>query len=144
MVIPDINLLLYAYSDAAAQHVRARLWWEDLLSGDTPVGIPWVVTLGFIKLMTNPRVIVEPLPVSTCLARVSEWFDAPNATPLEPGARHWETLSAVLARLGTGGNLVTDAHLAALAIEHNAELHSNDADFSRVPGLKHFNPLSAS
>jgi hypothetical protein len=141
MIIPDINLLVYAYNRRAPDHERARAWWERLLSGAEPIGVPWTVTLGFIRLMTHRAVLREPLPVTVALARVHEWFDAAIEVALNPGSRHWSILSALLAKLGTGGNLVTDVHLAALSIEHNAELHSNDADFARIPGLRLVNPL---
>jgi uncharacterized protein len=143
MVIPDINLLIYAYNAAASLHERARRWWEELLSSDTPVGIPWVVPQGFIRLMTHRAVLRDPWPVAECTGRVDEWFAAPNVISLEPGPRHLMLLSTLLAAAGTGGNLVTDAHLAALAIEHNAELHSNDTDFARFSGLRLVNPIAA-
>lgn len=141
MVVPDINLLIYVYNSAAAVHPAAKRWWETLLSSDKPVGIPWAVSLGFIRLMSHPSIFKEPLGVATCLAHVSAWFACANVSPLEPGRRHIAILADLLSRLGVGGNLVTDAHLAALAIENNAELHSNDADFIRFPGLRLVNPL---
>jgi len=141
MVIPDPNLLIHAYNRSAPQHARAKAWWEGLLNGDAAVLMPWAVTLGFIRLMSHRAVLKDPMPVSECLARVQEWFTIGHVVPLDPGARHWTILSGLLAGLGVGGNLVTDAHLAALAIEHNAELHSNDADFARFAGLRVFNPL---
>lgn len=141
MVIPDLNLLIYAYNQAADEHEAARSWWEALLSDDAPVGIPWVVTLGFTRLMSHPKVLTDPLPVEQCLAHVTAWFECPNVLPLEPGPRHWSIFSGLLTRLRVGGNLVTDTHLAVLAIEHNAELHSNDTDFKRFQGLRLRNPL---
>lgn len=142
MIVPDLNLLVYAYNSGAANHVRARTWWEGLLSGAAPVGVPWAVALGFVRLMTSRAVLREPMPVSDAVARVAEWWAAENVAPLLPGSRHWPILSSLLRTLGTGASLVTDAHLAALAIEHHAELHSNDADFVRFPGLRVVNPLT--
>jgi len=141
VVVPDINLLVYAYNRAAPEHVRARLWWEELLSSDTPVAIPWVVTLGFIRLMSHPAVLQQPLSLSSCAGHVHEWFSCPNVRTVDPGRRHWSILVRLLSRLHAAGNLITDAHLAAIAMEYNAELHSNDADFVRFAGLNWVNPL---
>jgi toxin-antitoxin system PIN domain toxin len=141
MIIPDLNLLVYAYNRSAPEHENAKGWWERLLSGNDAVSVPWAVSLGFLRLMTNRLVLRDPMPVAEAVARVQEWFEADNVNTLNPGSRHWTILSTLLTKLGTAGNLVTDAHLAALAIEHNAELHSNDADFSRIPGPRVVNPL---
>ena len=141
MVIPDLNLIVYAYNRAAAEHVAAKAWWERLLSGEEAVAMPWIVIVGFLRLATHRSVLREPVPVAECLSIVDEWFEAPNMRFLEPGPRHWPILSELLRGLQVGGILVTDAHLAALAIEHNAELHSNDADFTRFSGLRWVNPL---
>ncbi len=142
MVIPDLNLLVYSYNRAAPGHARARAWWETLLSDDEPVGMPWVCVLGFIRLMTHAAVLKEPWGVNDCIERVEEWFDAPNVVALEPGPRHLTILAGLVRHVGVGGNLVTDAHLAALAIEHNAVLHTNDADFARFPGVSFFSPVT--
>lgn len=142
MVLPDLNLLVYAYNESAVEHRRARAWWEGLLNGTTAVGIPWVVSLGFVRLMTHRSVLESPLQVARCVGMVREWFEVEHVSPLEPGKRHWAVFSALVTGLGVGANLVTDAHLAALAIEHNAELHSNDADFARFAGLRCVNPLA--
>ena len=142
MIIPDLNLLIYAYNRAAPEHNGARTWWENLLSGSEQVGIPWAVTIGFLRLMTNRAMLREPMPVNEVVARVQEWFEADNVATLNPGPRHWTLMSALVSKLGTAGNLITDVHLAALAIEHNAALHSNDADFSRFSGLRFVNPLT--
>ena len=141
MIIPDLNLLVYAYNGGAPNHARARTWWEGLLSGAAPVGLPWAVALGFVRLMTSRAVLLDPMPVGDAVARVSEWWGVENVAPLAPGPRHWPIFSSLLQTLGTGAHLVTDAHLAALAIEHQAELHSNDADFARFPGVRVVNPL---
>ncbi len=142
MIVPDINLLVYAYNELAPFHSNAKKWWEDLLSKDTLVGIPWAVSLGFIRLMTHRQVLEEPLAVETCCDIVQEWYERPNVQPLEPGSRHLLIFRNFLLEIGVGGNLVTDAHVAALAVEHSCELHSNDSDFSRFPGLRWLNPLA--
>lgn len=141
MIVPDINLLLYAYDDACREHARARAWWEGLLCSATPVGLAWVVALGFIRIGTNPKLSSQPLGVVDACALVRRWLTQPHVSLLDPGERHPAILFGLLERLGTAGNLTTDAHLAALAIEYQAELHSSDADFSRFPGLRWRNPL---
>jgi len=141
MILPDLNLLIYAYNEAAPHHKRARAWWEDQLSKPQPVGIPWAVGFGFIRLTTHPRVLVTPLAPSTALNYVRAWFDCPSVTPLDPGPRHLAIVSQLFQATGVAGRLTTDTHLAALAIEHQYELNSNDMDFARFPGLRWTNPL---
>ncbi len=142
MIIPDINLLVYAYNKLALHHQQAKKWWEKLLSEETIVGIPWAVTFGFVRLMTHRQVLEDPLSVDACCDMVEEWFERANVQPLEPGTRHFVIFRNFLSVTGAGGNLVTDAHIAALAVEHSCELHSNDTDFSRFRGLLWFNPLA--
>jgi hypothetical protein len=141
MIVPDVNLLIYAYNRDAPHHAEAKAWWEELLSSDDPVGLPWATTLGFIRLMTHRAVLVTPLTAERAIAHVRSWHMRPNVGVLEPGPRHLELLDRLFAALGTAGRLTTDAHLAALAIEHQCELCSNDADFARFPGLHWRNPL---
>jgi uncharacterized protein len=143
VIIPDLNLLLYAYNPGAAAHVEAKAWWQNLLRSGTPVGIPWIVALGFIRLSTTRGVFATPATTPDALSRVDAWFGQPNVTILNPGAQHLLHLRAMLA-VTSGGSLTTDAHLAALAIEHRAELHTNDTDFSRFPSLQWRNPLPSS
>lgn len=142
MIVPDVNLLVYAYNQDAREHARARAWWEGLLGSSDAVGLPWAVSLGFIRLMTHPAVLVEPLDPRRAVAHVRSWLDQPNVEILDPGPRHLEVLGRLVGELGVAGNLTTDAHLAAIAIEHQCELHSNDADFARFSGLRWLNPLS--
>lgn len=141
MIVPDINLLVYAYNEAAPLHARASTWWRNLMNGRQPVGVPWATTFGFIRLLTHPAVLVDPLPVEEALLRVETWFQRTHVRVLEPGSRHLGVVRDLFAATGVGGNLTTDTHLAALAIENQAELHSNDADFARFPGLRFVNPL---
>jgi toxin-antitoxin system PIN domain toxin len=142
MIVPDLNLILHAYNSDARQHHAARAWWEELLSNDTPVGLPWGVSLGFLRLATSRAVMSNPFPVDEACSIVGSWLDRPQVTVLHPGSRHAELLFALLSDVGTAGNLTTDAHLAALAIENQSELHSNDADFARFKGLRWLNPLA--
>ena len=141
MILPDVNLLVYAYNSDAPRHAAARRWWEGLLNGAMPVGLPWAVTCGFVRLMTHPAVLVRPLSTAEAGGAVQAWLVRPCVEVLAPGPRHLEILLRLLAEPGVTGALTTDAHLAALAIEHQCELHSNDADFSRFPGLRWRNPL---
>ena len=142
MIVPDVNLLVYAYNRDARDHAAARAWWEELLSSSHAVGVPWAVGCGFLRLMTHPAVLARPLAPERAVAHVRSWLDRSNVEPLDPGPRHLEILGKLLGELGVAGNLTTDAHIAALAIEHQGEVHSNDADFARFPGLRWRNPLA--
>lgn len=142
MILPDVNLLLHAYNSESPVHPAARAWWEGLLNGTRPVGLAWVAVLGFIRVATHRQIMARPLPVATACAHVRAWLAQPYVSLIDPGARHAEILFGLFESLGTAGNLTTDAHLAALAIEHQAELHSTDADFARFPGLRWLNPLA--
>ncbi len=142
MIVPDVNLLLYAEIDAYPQHEGARRWLEETLSGDTLVGIPSVSLFGFVRIATNRRVFVDPLSPEGALARVDAWLACPNVTFLVPGPRHLAIAFGLLRSLGTGANLTTDVQVAALAIENHAEVHSNDTDFGRFEGLRWKNPLA--
>ncbi len=141
MILPDLNLLIHAYNSGSAHHGDARLWWESCLGTDRQVLLPWVVTLGFLRLTTNRWATADPLPVGKSCDIVSSWFARPQVTPVHPGKRHEQILLGLLRNAGTGGNLTTDAHLAALAIEHRVELLTTDGDFARFPGLRWRNPL---
>jgi toxin-antitoxin system PIN domain toxin len=141
MILPDLNLLVYAYNEDAAEHRRAKAWWEACLSEERQVGLPWAVLLGYLRLMTSRHVLVDPLSPDEAARHISSWLERPQVQILQPGPRHLELLDGLMREAGAAGSLVTDAHLAALAIEYQAELHSNDAEFSRFPGLRWQNPL---
>lgn len=141
MIIPDVNLLLYAYDSDSRRHKKARAWWEGLMQGSSSVGLSWVAILGFIRVSTNPKVFVSPLDVNRACTYVRAWLATPRVVVIHPGDRHTDILFSLLEAVGSAANLTTDAHLAALAIEHQAELHSTDADMARFPGLKWVNPL---
>lgn len=143
MILPDVNLLLYAHNEAAPLHRQARVWWEGVLNASTPVGLPWAVVYGFIRLATHPAVLVEPLPPAAALDRVQAWLARDHIELLDPGPEHLRIARRLFEATGLGGSLTTDTQLAALAIEYQCELCSNDADFSRFPGLRWRNPLQS-
>jgi toxin-antitoxin system PIN domain toxin len=141
MILLDANLLIYAYDQDAPQHSRARAWLENILSSNTPVGLPWIVIVAFIRITTNRKAMVTALAAEEALAYVDAWLQQPYVTPLNPGERHWLILNKLLHNNGTAGNLTNDAHIAAIAIEHGYTVYSADNDFKRFTGLLHVNPL---
>jgi hypothetical protein len=142
MILLDANLLIYAINADAPLNRKAKSWLESALSGPETVGFSWIVLLAFLRLTTRPGLFRHPLPVDTAFGVVASWLDRDSAAIVHPGPRHFEVLRELLQPLGAGGNLTSDAHLAALAIEHRAELCSSDTDFARFHGLKWRNPLS--
>lgn len=142
MKITDVNLLLYALDTSAARHGTAKRWLEEQLSGTETFAFAWAVLLAFIRLSTNPRIFEQPLEPGEAFELVEGWLAQPCATIVHPTDRHATLLRELLEPLGTAGNLTSDAHLAALAIEHGAELCSSDSDFSRFPGLRWLDPLA--
>jgi len=141
--LPDVNLLLYAIDEDSARHDSARPWVEGLFGGTETVALAWAVILAFVRLTTKPQVMAHPFTVEEALDIVEGWLARSNVVVVHPTDRHARILRELLAPLGTGGNLTTDAHLAALSIEHGAELCSSDADFSRFPGVRWQDPLRA-
>ena len=142
MILPDVNLLLYAHLDASPLHAKARRWWEEQLNGRREVSIAAPALFGFVRIATNPRVFERPLAVDRALDLAMEWLAPSHVHFVQPGPRHLEIAFRLLREVGTGANLTTDAQLAALAIEYRAELCSNDADFGRFSGLRWTNPLA--
>jgi uncharacterized protein len=140
--VPDLNLLLYAIDDEADVHERAAGWLEETMSGTEAVGFAWIVLLGFLRIATNPRIYEKPMSAAEAADVVDGWLAQPVATVVQPTARHAAILRELLEPLGAGGNLVSDAHLAALSIEHGAELYSRDNDFARFPGVRWVDPLA--
>lgn len=141
MRLPDVNVLLYAVDETSPRFAPAHRWVQDLLRGTETVALAWPVALAFVRLTTKASIMTDPLAVDTALDIVDGWLARPNVVVVGPTDRHAAVLRELLAPLGTGGNLVSDAHLAALAIEHGAELCSCDADFSRFAGLRWHDPL---
>jgi uncharacterized protein len=142
VILPDVNLLIHAYNSESPVHAAATQWWRELMNEPRPVGLAWVAILGFLRISTHRHILSNPLPVAAAAATARSWLSQPQVCVLHPGERHGEILFGLLESLGTAGNLTTDSHLAALAIEHQAELHSTDADFKRFPGLRWMNPLA--
>ena len=142
MICPDINLLLYATFSCFEQHQRAKEWWDSALSNPEPVGIGHVVAMGFIRLATNPKTFKQPLRIKQAVDVVDGWLQQPNVKFLSPPDTHWHHYREMLLASNIGGNLTTDAHIAALAKDYGLIIYSNDADFSRFPGVKTINPLT--
>jgi toxin-antitoxin system PIN domain toxin len=141
MILVDINLLIYA-EDSQSEHNRAaRIWWDACLSGSEAVCLCWPVLMGFIRISTNLRAIRHPLTLNETVERIQSWLNQPCVKMIQPTEQHWKIFQQMLRAGNATANLVSDAHLAALAIEHNCVLYSTDRDFSRFRGLKWKNPI---
>lgn len=136
MTVVDANVLLHAVNLDAEHHEEARSWLRDALGGSRPVGLAWVALLAFLRLSTKPNVFPDPLRVDDATAIVRRWTEHPSTLVLEPTPRHAAVLASLLVEVGAGGNLVSDAHLAALAVQHDAEIISYDTDFARFTGVR--------
>ena len=143
MILVDANLLVYAHVSTFAQHERAGEWLDGQLNGPAQVGLPWPRLLAFLRLVTNPRIFEKPERSEEAWAQVQGWLHQDNVWIPQPTERHAEVLGALLATAGVQGNLVPDADLAALAIEHGLTLCSTDGDFGRFATLRWLNPLAA-
>jgi uncharacterized protein len=143
MRLVDLNLLIYAVNSDAPFHQAARKWWEASLSDGKAVAFAWVVVLGFLRITNNARIMPHPLTDRQTLDIMEEWLSQPSVVILAPTERHWPIFRQLIADSGMAGNLTTDAHLAALAIEHGATLYSTDHDFSRFDGLRWRNPIAS-
>ncbi len=142
MKLVDANLLLYAVDESSPHHAVAKPWLERQLSGSETFAFAWAVLIAFIRLATNPRVFSAPLSAEEALDVVDSWLEQPSATVVHPTDRHSALLRELLGTVGTAGNLTSDAHLAALSIEHSAELCSGDSDFARFPRVRWLDPLA--
>jgi toxin-antitoxin system PIN domain toxin len=142
MILPDANLLIYAIDDASPRHRAANQWLTSALSGQEAIGFAWTVLLAVMRIATNPAIFDRALTIDEVLEPIERWTQAPVATSVEPTQRHLAVMRGLLAPFGTAGNLVSDAHLAALAIEHGGRVASADHDFGRFPGLRWFDPLA--
>ena len=142
MILVDANLLIYAVDADSPHHAAARGWLESTLSSTTRVGFAWIVVLAFLRITTRAGIFERPLSVERAVGYVDSWLEQPFAVVLSPGAGHWSILRSLLDATGTAGNLTSDAHLAALALEHRCTLCSTDADFGRFPGISYRNPIA--
>lgn len=142
MILVDVNLLIYAVNRDAPLHRKAKSWLEAAITGTETVGLSWNVLLAFLRLTTKAGLFRSPLQVETALGLVETWLEQPAVTLVAPTPHHFRVLRDLILPSGTAGNLTSDAHLAALAIEHGAELCSCDNDFARFPGLRWRNPLN--
>ncbi|MEX2302481.1 MAG: type II toxin-antitoxin system VapC family toxin [Bryobacterales bacterium] len=142
MILVDANLLVYAKVSELPQHREARRWLDSQLNSSVAIGMPWPSLLGFLRVVTNPRIFARPLSLTAAWGTIEEWLDLPPVWIPAPGSSHREILGKLLLKAHAHGNLVPDAHLAALAIEHGLMLYSTDGDFARFDELKWRNPLA--
>ena len=143
MIAPDANLLIYCYDPISPFHSEARLWFERIISSAEPIGIPILSVYAFLRYVTHPKRLMRPLRFADAAEIVDLWLSFPNVRVLYPGERHWTYLQQVCNPLRIGGAQITDAAIAALAVEYGATVHTNDRDFARFPGLRWHNPLIA-
>ena len=137
----DANILLYAVDERSQFHAPARSWIEAALNGSRRVGIPWMSLTAFVRIATNPRALQDPLSAGAAWQIVERWLDAPSTWIPEPGPGHREILGRIIEELDLRGNLITDAVLAALCVEHGLEMVSADSDFARFRQITWVNPL---
>ena len=140
MKLLDANVLLYAYDSNSAHHVACRDWLQAALNDDEPVGLPWQTSLAFIRISTNPRAVRLPLETKEACAIISVLFERPNVVVVEPGEQFWRTFLKLVADSKVSGPLITDAALAALALEQGASVYSTDRDFRRFDGVSVMDP----
>ncbi len=142
MIVPDVNVLIYAADSTSVHHEAARTWWEDALSADLPVGIPWVVATGFLRIVTHGRIMSDPYAPLEAMDIVDGWLARPAVVSIGPGRNHAAVLRGFLDAAQHGGNAVPDAHIAAIVVEHDATLWSTDRGFARFPGLRWKDPVA--
>jgi len=141
MTLVDLTLIMAAVNRRAPMHRAARDWWEEQLNSENKIALSWLVILGFIRLTTSSKIMPEPLLLADAVAMVDSWLARPNVTIAQVTEQHLNVLQNMLHAVGHGAALTMDAHLACLAIEHNAEIATADEDFSHFPGLTWLNPL---
>lgn len=136
MILPDVDVLLYAFRSDAPGHARHRRWLEELVNGDSAYGMSPQVLCSLVRISTHPRIYARPSPREKAMAFARTLLEQPNCQVIEPGQRHWGIFADLCARASATGNLVQDAWLAALAVEHGCEWVTTDRDFARFPGLR--------
>lgn len=142
MIVPDVNLLLYSYDTSSPAHTAALAWWRACLTGDEAVGLVEVVVFGFLRVATSPRVYSHPMTVAEAGGHVRSWLKQPMVRVLDSTPKHVDIVLGLVEAAGTAANLVTDAQIAAAALEHGGVVHTTDTDFMRFPGVRWFNPLT--
>ena len=142
MIVPDANLLVYAYDSGSAYHAKASSWVENTFSSTEVVGLPWHAITAFMRIMTNKRLPGARFTLQEATQIVDRWFMQPNVRPLAPEEHHWPLLKSLLIEGQASGALANDAQIAALTIEYGGILHTADRDFARFPGLRWTNPLA--
>ena len=141
MVLPDVNVLVYAYRTDAPGHTAYRAWLEATVGADEAFGLSDIVASGFLRVVTHPRVFDPPSPIEHALSFIEALREQPNCVPVAPAARHWPIFAQLCRKAGVKGNLAPDAYLAATAIEAGCEWITTDRDYSRFPGLRWRHPL---
>lgn len=142
MIIPDANLLIYAHDEKSHYHPKAKCWWERSLSGPEAIGLPWVVLLAFVRLVTHTQICANPLSVEQVRSVVDHWKRSENLRLIQLSDTALDTYFDLLSEAGLGGNLSTDAVIALHAREYSATIYSNDRDFDRFSGIRWVNPLA--
>jgi hypothetical protein len=142
VILPDANLLLYAYNTSSPFHTKSAAWWSKCLSGSEPVVLCPVVLFGFVRIATSARAFPRPLTIQEASTHVHDWLEQPVAQLLEMEFQDIEQALALLAEAGTGGNLTTDAQIAAVSLRLGAIVHTVDTDYVRFPRVRWFNPLT--
>jgi toxin-antitoxin system PIN domain toxin len=143
LILVDVNILIYAHVDLLPQHRAVAVWLDDQLNGISRVGLPWEALIGFLRIVTHPRVFPQPLATSVARRQQTDWLGCPTVWVPRATEQHAKILGRLLAAPGIRANIVHDAHLAALAIEHGLTLCSTDRDFARFPGLRWENPIAS-
>ena len=141
MVLPEVNVLVYAHREDSPHHAGCRKWVEAVVNGSESYGLSELVLSGFVRVVTHPKVFTQPSPLADALEFTEQLRGRPNCVPVAPGRRHWEIFRQLCAEAGAKGNLVPDAYLAAMAIEAGCEWVTTDRDFSRFKGLRWRHPL---
>ena len=141
MKLLDANLLLYAHTEDLPQHAATRAWIERCFADGDVFGLAWPAVVAFLRLCTQKGVLLRPSTIEAATAMIDGWFASPQVTLVAPGPRHWSLLRHLLAAGQGTGNLVPDAHLAALALELDATLCTNDHGIARFPGVRLAFPL---
>lgn len=142
MILPDVNILIYAYYVLAPEHHKAKRWFETTISSRNEFCLSWHTIMGFVRISTTQRIFKKPFSSIEALRIIEKWIEEPNVRILTPGLGHFNILKRIVTESRTNGAMLMDAHLAALAIEHGAILATTDRDFRRFDGLKMMNPLT--